>query len=100
MKLIKQLNEDDYKYFIKYFEKWSMNMKLLNVLDDYLADLGFFLDVNRIAPEWKYDYQDDSQDYILISYWDNQWHVDCKFDWDLNSYNCNSVQEVISFLSV
>lgn len=78
----------------------NIDKKFINELNDYLTDLGFIFKVNKTVPEWKYKYQ-DSHDFVIISYLNtNKYSIYYAFGENECVKFFDSIQEVISFLSV
>lgn len=97
MKLISKLDKEMKSYTLNYFKKYKQDV---NVLDDFLANLGFKLQPSYILFQWRYKY--DNNDEVSIWYGDkyDKWYL--KFiPQDYNNIieqNFESITDLISFL--
>ena len=97
MKLINKLDREIKSYTLNYFKKYKQDV---NVLDDFLADLGFKLLPSYILFQWRYKYDDNDE--ISIWYGDkyNKWYLEY-FPQDHNTVikrSFKSIADLINFL--
>lgn len=61
MKLTSKLSIEDTNRFIHWTEDNKLDMHDINLLDDFLGDLGFKLEPSWTSSQWIYDYGDEDE---------------------------------------
>lgn len=99
MKLIDRLDPQLRDETLDYFDHHNVDRRELNLIDNFLADLGFKLSRDRVSPHWMFKY--DNEDAIMI-WFNHTWRI--LFTTQVPNFmqtveDFDSVDELIKYLS-